>query len=145
MTGLERKKMNEDLQNSPYLRSSYSRTEFFVYNVYHWYHGYFDGNPAHLLPRPEKEVKTALLELMDDPDRVLQKTAELKQEGKVQLGLQVLDVLIGADPGNIEARRLRIELLEILGKEDDCLMSRNTWVYFIEQDKAFLKSKGVVV
>jgi alkyl sulfatase BDS1-like metallo-beta-lactamase superfamily hydrolase len=67
----------------------------------------------------------------------------LKQQGKVQLGLQVLDVLIGADPENIEARKLRIELLEVLGKEDSCLMSRNSWVYFIDKDKEFLKSKGV--
>jgi len=138
-------KIPDHLKDSPYLPSSYSRTEFFVYNVYHWYHGYFDGNPANLLPRPEKEVKAALLELIGDPDRVLRKTRDLKQEGKTQLGLQVLDVLIGADPGNIEARKLRIELLEVLGETDQCLMSRNSWVYFIDQDKAFLKSKGIDV
>ena len=54
-------------------------------------------------------------------------------------------VLIGADPENIEARKLRIELLEVLGKEDSCLMSQNSWVYFIDQDKEFLKSKGIDV
>jgi alkyl sulfatase BDS1-like metallo-beta-lactamase superfamily hydrolase len=138
-------KIPEHLKGSPYLSSAYSRTEFFVYNVYHWYHGYFDGNPANLLPRPEKEVKTALLELIGDPERILDKARALKKQGQAQLGLQVLDVLIGADPENIEARRLRIELLEDLGQEDTCLMSRNTWVYFIEQDKAFLTSKGIAV
>jgi alkyl sulfatase BDS1-like metallo-beta-lactamase superfamily hydrolase len=136
-------KIPEHLKNSPYLPSSYSRTEFFVYNVYHWYHGYFDGNPANLLPRPEKEIKTALLDLIGDPDKVLRRAKELMQQGKAQLGLQVLDVLIGADPENIDARKLRIELLEMLGEKDVCLMSRNSWVYFIEQDKAFLKSKGI--
>lgn len=140
---IHRVKIPEHLRKSPYLPSSYSRTEFFVYNVYHWYHGYFDGNPANLLPRPEGEVKAALLELIGDPDKVLSKTRELKQQGKAQLGLQVLDVLIGADPENIEARKLRIELLEVLGEEDSCLMSRNSWVYFINKDKEFLKSKGI--
>ncbi|MBN1381147.1 MAG: MBL fold metallo-hydrolase [Deltaproteobacteria bacterium] len=138
-------KIPEHLKNSPYLPSAYSRPEFFVYNVHRWYHGYFDGNPANILPRPEKEMKTALLELIGDTDRVLRKTRDLMQEGKAQLALQVLDILIGAEPENIEGRKLRIELLEILGKEDICLMSRNSWVYFIEQDKTFLRSKGIDV
>jgi alkyl sulfatase BDS1-like metallo-beta-lactamase superfamily hydrolase len=98
-----------------------------------------------LLPRPEKEWKAVLLELIGDPDRVLRKTRDLKQEGKAQLGLQVLDVLINADPDQVEARKLRIELLEMLGQSDQCLMSRNSWVYFINQDKEFLKSKGIDV
>jgi glyoxylase-like metal-dependent hydrolase (beta-lactamase superfamily II) len=38
-------KIPEHLLDSPYLHSAYSRVEFFVYNVYRWYHGYFDGNP----------------------------------------------------------------------------------------------------
>jgi alkyl sulfatase BDS1-like metallo-beta-lactamase superfamily hydrolase len=133
------------LKDSPYLSFIYSRPEFFVYNVYHWYHGYFDGNPANLLPRPEKEVKVALLELIGHPEAVLRQVRNLQKENKPQLALQVLDVLIGADPEHIEARKLRIELLEILGKEDYCLMSRNTWVYFIDQDKEFLRLKGIEV
>jgi alkyl sulfatase BDS1-like metallo-beta-lactamase superfamily hydrolase len=62
--------------------------------------------------------------------------------GQAQLALQVLDVLIQAEPENLEARRLRIELLEKLGSEDYCLMSRNAWVYFIERDREFLRSRG---
>lgn len=68
-----------------------------------------------------------------------------KVEGfQAQLALQVLDVLIQADPEDIEARKLRIELLEQLGSEDYCLMSRNAWVYFIDKDKEFLRTKGVL-
>lgn len=138
-------KVPQKLQKSPYLPSEYSRPEFFVYNVYRWYHGYFDGNPANLLPRPEKEVKTEIFELIGDAGKVLRRSKNLMDEGKPQLALQVLDVLIGADPENIEARKLRIELLEILGREDICLMSRNSWIYFIERDKAFIRSKGVEI
>ncbi|MEW6186920.1 MAG: alkyl sulfatase dimerization domain-containing protein [Thermodesulfobacteriota bacterium] len=135
-------KIPDHLTGSPYLVSAYSRVEFFVFNVYHWYHGYFDGNPANLLPRPEKEVKGALVELIGDPKTVLKKSRDLMNQGEPQLGLQVLDVLIGADPEDLEARKLRIEILEKLGDEDHCLMSQNTWVYFVEQDRAFLKSRG---
>ncbi|KKM72451.1 hypothetical protein LCGC14_1420440, partial [marine sediment metagenome] len=49
---------------------------------------------------------------------------------------------IQADSENVKARKMRIKLLEKIGKEDFCLMSRNTWVYYIEKDKKFIDSKS---
>lgn len=129
------------LKNSPYLRELYSRVEFFVFNLYRWYHGYFDDNPAHLLPRPEKEVMKETFELIGDPEKVIKRAEELLDENQAQLALQILDILIQAKPEHVEARKLRMKLLEILGAEDYCLMSRNTWVYFRDQDKKYLKNK----
>jgi alkyl sulfatase BDS1-like metallo-beta-lactamase superfamily hydrolase len=137
-------KLPDHLKDSPYLQSNYSRPEFFVYNTYRWYHGYFDHNPAHLLPRPEKEVAGALFEIIGDEKKILDKAKALLADGQAQLGLQVLDVLIQAEPESIEVRKLRVEILEELGSADYCLMSRNSWVYFIDRDKEFLKSKGAI-
>ncbi len=137
-------KIPDHLKESPYLRVLYSRPEFFVFNTYRWYHGYFDHNPANLLPRPQKDVNTEILNLIGDPEKIVSRVRELFLQGQAQLALQVLDVLIQADPEDIEARKLRIELLEQLGSEDYCLMSRNAWVYFIDKDKEFLHTKGVL-
>lgn len=134
-------KVPDHLKKSPYLKPLYSRPEFFVYNVYRWYHGYFDHNPANLLPRPEKEVKKEIFGLIGDPNKILGRARELLDQNQAQLALQVLDVLIQAEPENIEARKFRIELLKELGTNDICLMSRNTWFYFINQDKKFILSK----
>ena len=134
-------KVPDHLKKSPYLKPLYSRAEFFVYNVYRWYHGYFDHNPANLLPRPEKEVKKEIFELIGDSNKILGRARELLEQNQEQLALQILDVLIQAEPENIEARKLRIELLKELGTNDKCLMSRNTWFYFINQDKKFIRSK----
>jgi alkyl sulfatase BDS1-like metallo-beta-lactamase superfamily hydrolase len=135
-------KLQDHLANNPYLRPLYSRTEFFVFNVYRWYHGYFNDNIAHLLPRPEKEVMRELNKLIDDPEKILKRSKELLEQNQAQLALEILDVLIQADPENIEARKLRIELLKNLGSGDYCLMSRNAWVYFIDKDKEFISSKS---
>ncbi|MBW2093121.1 MAG: hypothetical protein JRI34_13485, partial [Deltaproteobacteria bacterium] len=132
----------DHLKTNPYLKSSYSRPEFFVFNVYRWYHGYFDHNPANLLPRPEREVMDEIYDLIGGADKILGRAEELCNQGQAQLALQVLDVLIQAEPENLDARELRIRLLETLGSEDHCLMSRNTWVYFIDKDKEFLRSRG---
>lgn len=131
-------KIPEHLQNNPFLRTLYSRPEFFTYNVYRWYHGYFDNNPAHLLPRPEKEVMNEIYNLIGDPQKLMIRVKELYHTNQTQLGLQLLDVLIQAHPENLDARRLRIEILEKLGKNDYCLMSRNAWYYFINQDKEYI-------
>ena len=132
-------KIPDHLKKSPFLQTTYSRPEFFVFNVYRWYHGYFDDNPAHLLPRPEKEVMGEIFKLIGDSEKILRRVEELLEQDQAQLALEVLDVLIQADPENIEARKWRIKLLEKIGKEDYCLMSRNAWVYFIKKDKEFIK------
>ncbi len=133
-------KIPDHLKKSPYLRPFYSRPEFFVYNVYRWYHGYFDHNPANLFPRPENEVKKEIYNLIGDSNKILKRSRDLFDKDQAQLALQVLDVLIQAEPENIEARKLRIELLKDLGANDKCLMSRNTWYYFINKDKKFIRS-----
>ncbi len=134
-------KLPDHLANNPYLRPLYSRPEFFVFNVYRWYHGYFDDNPAHLLPRPENEVMGELYKLIGDSEIILKRAKELSDQDQAQLALEILDVPIQADPENIEARKLRIELLKNLVAEDYCLMSRNAWVYFIDKDKEFINSR----
>jgi alkyl sulfatase BDS1-like metallo-beta-lactamase superfamily hydrolase len=133
-------KIPEHLKKSPYLNTAYSRPEFFVYNLYRWYHGYFDHNPAHLIPRPEKEVMAEILDLIGDSEKIIKKSEELLSKGKLQLSLEVIDVLIQAKPNNIEARKLRMKILKKIGRKDTYLMSRNTWHYFFNKDKEFLRS-----
>lgn len=133
-------KIPEHLKNSKYLGQVYSRVEFFVYNVYRWYHGYFDDNPAHLLPRPEKEVLKEIFNLIGDPQKITNRTKELFNDHQAQLALQVLDILLKKEPNNIDARKMRIELLKDLAAQDNCLMSRNAWIYYINKDMEFLKS-----
>ncbi|MHA1966804.1 MAG: alkyl sulfatase dimerization domain-containing protein [Candidatus Hodarchaeales archaeon] len=135
-------KLPDHLKDNPYLRPLYSRIEFFVFNVYRWYHGYFDNNPAHLLPRPQKEVMGEIFSLIGDSSKILKRAQDLLDNDQAQLALEVLDVLIQADPENVNSRKLRIELLKNLAQEDDTLMSRNAMVYYISKDKEFLKNKG---
>ncbi len=131
-------KLPDHLKHHPYLRFIYSRPEFAVYNIYRWYHGYFDHNPAHLLPRPDREVNEEVFKLIGSGNAILKRARELFKEGQAQLALQVLDVLLKHNPEHISARKLHLEILGALSEEDYCLMSRNTWVYFMERDKEML-------
>ena len=127
------------LKTHPFLRFIYSRPEFAVYNIYRWYHGYLDHNPANLLPRPDAEVNEEIFGLIGDGEAILQRSTALFESGKPQLALQVLDVLLKHEPENIAARELHLKLLEALCEADYCLMSRNTWIYFMDKDKELLE------
>lgn len=129
----------EHLEKSHYLKPLYSRKEFFVFNVYRWYHGYYDHNPAHLIPRPEKEVMKEIYDLIGDADKIIQRVTQLYEEGQYQMGLEVVDVLIQADPENIDAYKARRKLLEKISEDDDCVMSKNAYLYAIKDDKKMIR------
>jgi alkyl sulfatase BDS1-like metallo-beta-lactamase superfamily hydrolase len=133
-------KLPDHLQHNKYLQFVYSRPEFAVYNIYRWYHGYFDHNPAHLLPRPDQEVNAEIFHMIGNAQTILDRSRALFIQGKAQLALQVLDLLLKYDPEHIEARKLHLLILETLCEQDYCLMSRNTWVYAMEKDKKFLEA-----
>jgi alkyl sulfatase BDS1-like metallo-beta-lactamase superfamily hydrolase len=78
--------------------------------------------------------------LIGDAEIILKRSTELFETGNTQLALQVLDLLLNQQADHLEARRLRLKMLEVLCQEDYCLMSRNTWVYFMEKDRNFLKT-----
>lgn len=126
------------LQGHEYLQPIYSRTEFAVYNIYRWYHGYFDHNPAHLIPRPDQEIGQEIVNLIGDPQKILHRAIELFESKKQQLALQVVDLLLSQDQNHRQALKLRLEIMQDICGQDTCLMSRNTWVHFIEKDREML-------
>jgi alkyl sulfatase BDS1-like metallo-beta-lactamase superfamily hydrolase len=132
-------KIPDHLSKSPYLKQAYSRPEFFVYNVYRWYHGYYDHNPAHLIPRPEKEVIKEIYGLIGDRDKLISQVNKLFDQKQYQLALQILDILLQSEPEDIEALRLRIKLVKALATNDTCVMSKNAYAYSIRNDKEYIR------
>jgi glyoxylase-like metal-dependent hydrolase (beta-lactamase superfamily II) len=128
------------LENSPNLQQIYSRREFAIYNIWKRYCGYFDFSPSSVLPRPKKELAAVTRELIGNDEAILQKADKLVRDGQLQLALETLDIILKTDYENVPARRLRLEILKKLADADICLMSRNVWEYYLEEDKKFLKA-----
>ena len=70
----------------------------------------------------------------------MQKAEELSNNEQLQLALETLDLILKVDYENVPARRLRLKILERLADTDICLMSRNVWTYYLDEDKNFLKA-----
>lgn len=132
-------KVPEHLSDSPFLKQNYSRPEFFVYNVYRWYHGYYDHNPANLIPRPEKEVLTEIYNLIGSKEKIINRVKNFYEKGQYQLALQILDILIQSVPEDIEALKLRIKLVKNLAQNDMCVMSKNAYHYSLKEDKMAIR------
>ncbi|MBC8477174.1 MAG: MBL fold metallo-hydrolase [Dehalococcoidia bacterium] len=142
--GKNLEQMNEDIQlpphleNSPNLRQGYSRREFAIYSIWKRYCGYFDFSPSGLLPRPRREIAGVVRELVGSDETVLNKARELVESGQLQLALETLDIILKVDYEDIPARRVRQQILKKLTGTDTCMMSRNVWTHYLEEDEAFL-------
>lgn len=132
-------KIPEHLKDSPFLRQDYSRPEFFVYNVYRRYHGYYDHNPAHLIPRPEKEVMKEIYGLIGDKEKIIARVKDLFNQEQHQLALEILDVLLQSEPKSVETLSLRMKLVKSLAMKDTCIMSKNAYFYSIKKDKQAIR------
>jgi glyoxylase-like metal-dependent hydrolase (beta-lactamase superfamily II) len=128
------------LENSPNLRQIYSRREFAIYNIWKRYCGYFDFSPSSVLPRPKKELAAVARELIANDSAILEKAESLFNGGQPQLALETLDLILKVDGESVPARRLRVRILEKLAEGDICLMSRNVWTYYRDEDEEFLKN-----
>jgi glyoxylase-like metal-dependent hydrolase (beta-lactamase superfamily II) len=128
----------QHLQNSPNLRQEYSRREFAIYNIWKRYCGYFDFSPSGLLPRPRREISGVVRGLVGSDETVLNKARELMESGQLQLALETLDIILKVDYEDVPARQVRQQILEKLADTDTCMMSRNVWIHYMEEDEAFL-------
>jgi glyoxylase-like metal-dependent hydrolase (beta-lactamase superfamily II) len=127
------------LENSPNLRQIYSRREFAIYNIWKRYCGYFDFSASSVLPRPKRELASVARDLIGNDEAILKKAENLYHDGQLQLALETLDLILKVEYENMPARRIRQKILEKLADTDICLMSRNVWTYYRDEDKKFLE------
>ena len=106
----------EKLKNHPYLLPMYGCYEFAIHAVYRLYHGWYDtGNPTDLFPAKSADVAKEFLKVADSA-KFLEQAKKTFEEGKLQLALHLLDVIInGTDSENtllLEALKLKSKVLK---------------------------------
>ena len=120
----------EKFKNHRYLRPSYGDYRFAIHDVYRLYHGWYDtGNPTDLFPAKSNEIAKEFLKVAND-GKFLEHAQELVEEGKSQLALHVLDVIIKAnDRANpetlLEALKLKHKIVKQKAKEEKSFIAMN--------------------
>lgn len=133
---IERIKLPGHLEQSPHLEQTYSRVEFAVTNIWRRYCGWFDYNPAHLLPVPRRDMAAIVVALIGDDSKIIERARQLHADGMNQEALELLDLVLLRREDDPHARSLRAELLEALAADDKCLMSRDAYLHYLAKDRA---------
>ena len=130
----------EKFKNHKILRETYGSYRFAIHAVYRLYHGWYDsGNPTDLFPSKTENIARELLKLNSETN-YLEHANKLFSEGKLQLALHILDVIIkGTDYKNIkaltDALKLKIKILRQMETEEITFMAENILENGVDQIK----------
>ncbi len=124
----------DEFAASPYLAPIYGHPYFVVQALLRQYHGWYGGNPSQLFPAASGEVAGQVLGLAGGADKVLARARELKDEGRTQLSLHLVDFVLDAGEGpRREALELKSALLEGLAAKEKSLIARNIFLGGVRQ------------
>lgn len=92
------------------------------------YLGFWDLNPATLVPLSPEESAPLYVEMMGGASTVMAKGRDLYAEGKYRLATEVLNKLVYAEPDNQDARDLLADTYEQMGYQFESPSLRNSFL-----------------
>jgi len=132
--------------DKPWLRPIYDHPEFVVRNVYRLYGGWYDGDPADILPAHSEEIAAALVAATGAAP-ILTRARRLRDEGapdgqRMRLACHLVDFVRKGEPDNREAWELWRELFEARAAAESSLMARSTFRAAVRMAEEKLKQLG---
>ncbi|NBE52544.1 alkyl sulfatase dimerization domain-containing protein [Streptomyces boluensis] len=114
----------------PWMAQNYGHRDFIVRDIVRSETGWWDGNPTHLHPARPAVAAAVRADAITDKQAVLDQAARLRDEGRVQEALHVIDLLAlapGDDPQIELARKAKAELCALRGEEALSYVSRSCY------------------
>jgi len=90
--------------------------------------GYWDGNPANLIPAPQRESAALFVEMMGGASTILARGRELHDQGKYLLAQEILNKLVQTEPQNQAAKDLLADVFEQIGYQQENVGLRNSFL-----------------
>ena len=92
------------------------------------YLGYWDANPATLIPLSPTDSAPLYVEMMGGPEPILTKGRALHDEGRYREAQEILNKLVYAEPDNVDAKQLLADVFEQLGYQQESPSVRNSFL-----------------
>ena len=92
------------------------------------YLGYWDANPATLIPLSPADSATLYVEMMGGAKKIMKKGQALYDEGQYRLAQELLNKLVYAEPGNQPAKDLLADIFEQIGYQQENPGLRNSFL-----------------
>jgi alkyl sulfatase BDS1-like metallo-beta-lactamase superfamily hydrolase len=92
------------------------------------YLGFWDCNPATLIPLSPEDSAPLYVEMMGGANKIITKGQELHDEGKYMHAQEIVNKLVQADPRNQAAKDLLADIFEQLGYQQENPGLRNSYL-----------------
>jgi alkyl sulfatase BDS1-like metallo-beta-lactamase superfamily hydrolase len=127
--------------DKPWLRPIYDHPEFVARNVYRLYGGWYDGDPANMLPAHSADIAAVLVSLAG-ADNLLARARKLRDEGDLQLACHITDFVRKGDPQSREGWQLWRDLFAARAAAEESLMARGAFLNAVQDADDRLKGLG---
>ena len=119
---------SEGLKQQWHCRGYHGSPEHNSRGVIQRYLGFWDCNPATLIPHTPADSAPLYVEIMGGAERILAKGQELHDAGEYRLASEILDKLVHAEPGNQTAKDLLADVYEQIGYQQENPGLRNSFL-----------------
>jgi len=109
-------------------RGYYSSLSQNLRGVYNYYLGYYDGNPATLYRYAPAETSRRYVADLGGAEAVLQKGRKAFAAGDYRWTAELVNLLVMADPQNMQARALQADALEQMAYQTETAVWRNEFL-----------------
>ena len=124
---IDKIKIPEDLTQKPWLQPVYGHPTFIIHGVHRRYAGWYNGNPAELFPATSNDIAAEIVKLAG-VDNLVQEANMLRDDGKIQLALNIIDFVIRGTEDGAEREKallLKSELLDARANAEPSYIARN--------------------
>ena len=118
----------ESLQQTWHTRGYHGSPEHNSRGVVNRFLGYWDCNPATLIPLSPADSAPLYVEMMGGAGRIMSRGRELHDQGKYLLAMEILDKLVHAEPDNQQAKDLLADVYEQIGYQQENPGLRNSYL-----------------
>jgi len=115
----ERIKLPRHLAEAPYLQPFYGNVSWSVRSMFAGNLGWFDGDAATLQPLTRKEQARLIARLAGGEKELARHANELLEKKEFQAALELTGYLIQLNPGDAQAKDIRIKALSALGEREE--------------------------
>ena len=116
------------LRNKWFCRSYHGSVEHNSRAVINRYLGYWDANPATLIPLSPETSAPLYVEMMGGAEPIIDKGQALYNEGKYLLAVEILNKLVYSEPSNQKAKDLLADCYEQIGYQQESPSVRNSFL-----------------
>ena len=121
-------KVPQSLEQTWAARSYHGSVEHNSRAVVNRYLGYWDANPATLIPLSPEDSAPLYVKMMGGSKRIIAEGKKLYSQGKYKLAQEILNKLVYAEPKNQAAKDLLADVFEQIGYQQESPSVRNSFL-----------------